>query len=92
MTTTEQTADLRTAGFTPTGQPWVGEPAPAPTPRRRVQGLQIKALPTLPNAAQWLGGAATLAGVYLQWGWAVTLIVGGLGAAVLGMLKEGGKI
>lgn len=63
-----------------------------PQPRPRVRGLAIRSLPTWPNAMQWAGGGAALAGVYLAWGLAVTLIVGGLGAAVLGMLKEGGKI
>jgi hypothetical protein len=61
-------------------------------PLRRARGLRITAVPGAAAAAQWLGGVAALLGVYLQWGAAVTLILGGAAAVVLGMLREGGKI
>jgi hypothetical protein len=61
-------------------------------PRRRVRGFQIRALPSVPLVAQLGGGAAALAGVYLAWGTAIALIVGGVAAVALGALREGGKI
>jgi hypothetical protein len=60
--------------------------------RRRVRGLRIKALPSWPLLSQVGGGAAVLGGVFLLWGVAVTLIVGGVAAIALGTLREGGKI
>lgn len=61
-------------------------------PRRRVRGLRMPVLPSGPLAAQVGGAAATLGGVYLAWGVAVTLIVGGVAAVVLGALREAGKV
>ena len=66
--------------------------APAKAKRTRVRGLRITALPSWPLLAQAGGGISTLSGVYLQFGLAVTLIVGGISAVVLGTLREGGKI
>lgn len=61
-------------------------------PRRRVRGLRIKAVPSWPLLSQAGGGLAVLGGVFLLWGVAVTLIVGGVAAIALGTLREGGKI
>lgn len=59
---------------------------------RRVKGLRFTSLPTWPLAFQVVGAAAVLGGVYLKWGSAITLIVGGVVAVAVGMLREGGKI
>lgn len=66
------------------------EVASAPLPR--VRGLRIRALPSVPLVGQLAGGTAALVGVYLEWGSAIALIVGGVAALALGMLREGGKI
>jgi hypothetical protein len=63
-----------------------------PAKRARVRGLRMPALPSWPLLAQLVGGASTLGGVYLQFGTGVTMIVGGLAATALGMLRESGKI
>lgn len=70
----------------PTEQPEAAKPRP------RIRGLAIRSLPTFPNAMQWVCGLAAVAGVYLQWGPNVTLIVGGVAGVVLAALKEGGKL
>ncbi len=67
-------------------------PAEAPAPRRRMRGLRLSVLPSLPLTAQVLGGVAALGGTYLKLGLSITLIVGGVAVAVLGMLREAGKI
>lgn len=64
-------------------------PQPA---RRRIPGLRMPALPSWPLLAQLGGGAAALTGVGLLWGLAVTLIIGGAAAVLLGALREAGKI
>jgi hypothetical protein len=61
-------------------------------PRRRVHGLRFPVLPTGALMAQVSGAAASLSGVYLQFGIAATLIAGGVAAVVLGALKEAGKV
>jgi len=61
-------------------------------PRRRIRGLRITAVPTFANFMQLAGAAATLVGVDLKWGSAITLVVGGVVAVAVGMLREGGKI
>jgi hypothetical protein len=72
---------------------WVGAEADTQRPpRRRVRGLRLPAVPSWPLLAQLGGGISTLAGVYLQWGPAITLITGGVAAAVVGMLREAGRI
>lgn len=63
-----------------------------PVVRRRVRGLRISALPSWPLVAQVGGAGTTLAGTYLAWGLAATLILAGVSAVVLGALREGGKI
>lgn len=60
--------------------------------RTRVRGLRMPALPSWPLLAQLAGGASSLAGIYLQFGTGVTMIVGGIAATALGMLRESGKI
>jgi hypothetical protein len=61
-------------------------------PRPRVRGLRMPALPSWPLVAQVAGGLSALGGVYLEWGTAVTLIVGGVTSVVIGALREAGKI
>lgn len=61
-------------------------------PRRRLRGLRPAALPRPLDAVQWLGGAFALLGVYLQWGGAATLMIGGVAAVVIAVLVEGGKL
>lgn len=61
-------------------------------PRPRVRGLRMPALPSWPLVAQVAGGLSALGGVYLEWGSAVTLIVGGVTSVVIGALREAGKI
>jgi hypothetical protein len=58
----------------------------------RIRALRWPVLPTLPALSQLAGGASALVGVYLQWGWAVTLIVGGVASVALGALREAKKI
>lgn len=60
--------------------------------RRRIPGLRMPALPSGPLLAQVCGGVGALGGVYLQWGGAITMIVGGVAAVVLGALREAGKV
>lgn len=69
----------------------VTPPAAAVT-RKRVRGLRLATVPSLPLLAQLAGAASALGGVYLQFGTGITMIVGGVLAAGLGMLREGGKI
>jgi hypothetical protein len=73
---------------------WDGatQAVPIVKPRPRVRGLRMPALPSWPLLAQVAGGASALGGVYLEWGTAITLIVGGVLSAGLGMLREAGKI
>jgi hypothetical protein len=66
---------------------------PAPTvERRQIRGLRMPALPSWPLLSQIGGGTAVLSGVFLLFGVAVTLIIGGAAAIALGALREGGKI
>lgn len=65
----------------------VREPAP-----RRVRGLRFPVLPSGAWLAQVGGGASTLLGAYMWRGLAATLIIGGIAAVVLGMLREAKKI
>jgi hypothetical protein len=62
------------------------------SPPRIVRGFRFPVLPSGTLLAQISGGVALLAGTFLQFGGAVTLIVGGAGAALLGALKESGRI
>lgn len=72
---------------------WLDEQLrPADPPRRRVRGLRFPVLPSGAWLAQAGGGAATLLGAYLAFGIAVTLIIGGVAAVVLGALREAGKV
>jgi hypothetical protein len=74
----------------------IGDTQPLRTVRRapkpRIRGLSMPALPSWPLVAQVTGGIATLSGVYLEWGSAITLITGGVAAVVLGALRESGRI
>lgn len=63
----------------------------APDPRR-LRGLRFPVIPTGSWLAQVGGGVAALTGTYLQFGVAVTLMVGGLASVVLGALREAGKV
>jgi hypothetical protein len=72
---------------------FVNTPTPTATAaRKRVRGLRLSTVPSWPLLAQLAGGASALGGVYLQFGTGITMIVGGVLAAGLGMLREGGKI
>jgi hypothetical protein len=68
------------------------EPRRVRVAKPRVRGLSVPALPSWPRVAQVIGGVATLSGVYLEWGSAVTLITGGISAVIIGALREAGKI
>lgn len=63
----------------------------AARPRTRIAPLRFPALPAT-LLVQLGGGASALAGVYLAWGLAAVLIVGGVATVVLGALREAGKI
>jgi len=60
-------------------------------PRTRIAPLRFPAFPAT-LLVQLGGGAAALGGVYLAWGVAALLIVGGVAGVVLGALREAGKI
>jgi hypothetical protein len=64
-----------------------------PRVRERVRWQPLK-LPVIPVTliAQAGGGVAALGGVYMAFGTAVTLMVGGVASVVLGALREAGKI
>lgn len=68
--------------------PWAVRRVPKP----RIRGLALPALPSGALLAQLCGAVATEAGIYLAWGLAATLIAGGIAAAVLGALREAGKV
>jgi hypothetical protein len=68
------------------------DPVAPPVRRRRVRGLRLTAVPSTALTAQVLGGGAALAGVWLTWGASIALIAGGIAAAVLGALREAGKL
>jgi hypothetical protein len=68
------------------------EPEPPRPPRRRVRGLQVRAVPSWPLLAQLAGGVAALVGVYQEWGSPVALMVGGVAAVLVGALREAGKV
>jgi hypothetical protein len=61
-------------------------------PRRKLRGLRFPVIPTGAWLAQVGGGLAALVGCYLQFGLAVTLMVGGLASVTLGALREAGKV
>ena len=61
-------------------------------PRRRARGLRFPVLPSGALLTQIGGAVATGVGLYLAAGIAVTLIAGGIAAAVLGALREAGKV
>jgi hypothetical protein len=63
-----------------------------PRPVRRLRGLRTPVLPSGTWLAQVGGGLLVVAGTYLQFGLAVTLIVSGAACALLGALREAGKI
>lgn len=83
----DQPTEVFAGGLLPPGQPKVPK-----VKRRRVRGLRVTALPSWPLLAQAGGGISALSGVYLQFGGAVTLIVGGVVALALGTLREAGRI
>jgi hypothetical protein len=59
---------------------------------RRLRGLRMPVLPTGAWLSQVGGGITALVGSYLQFGVAVTLIIGGVAAVVVGALREAGKV
>lgn len=60
-------------------------------PRVKLRAFRFPAV-SATLLAQLGGGGAALTGVYMQWGTAVLLMVGGVAATVLGALREAGKI
>lgn len=60
--------------------------------RRQVRGLRITFVPAWSLIAQVLGAVAVLVGLYMLAGLAVTLIVAGAGAIVIGTLHEAGLL
>jgi len=79
-------ADTEVSWFDRTARP--AELAPRP----RIRGLRLPALPSWPLVAQVAGAVAALTGVYQEWGSAVALIAAGVAAALIGALREAGKI
>jgi hypothetical protein len=71
---------------------WATQVLPKVQPRRRVRGLAFPAIPSWPLLAQVGGSSAALAGVWMQWGTPIALVVGGVGAVLVGMLRESGRI
>ena len=70
-----------------------GEPVATELPKPRiVRGLRVPVLPSGPLLAQAGGAVALMAGMFLQFGSAVTLIVAGAAGAVLGALREAKRI
>lgn len=67
-------------------------PVPQVAARPLARGLRMPVLPSWPLLAQAGGALSALGGVYLEWGSAVTMIVGGIGAALIGALREAGKV
>lgn len=59
---------------------------------RRVRGLRMPVMPSGSWLAQVGGGAGALIGCYQVLGLGITMIIGGVAAVVLGMLREAGKI
>ena len=64
-----------------------GRPQP-----RRVQGLRMPVLPAGSWLAQVGGACAELTGTYMQFGAAVSLMVGGVASVIVGALREAGKV
>jgi hypothetical protein len=60
-------------------------------PRVKLRALRFPAVPAT-LLVQLGGGASALTGVYLAWGLAALLIVGGVATVVLGALREAGKV
>lgn len=69
---------------------WANAPTVA-RPRVRLRAFRLPAVPAT-LLAQLGGGGAALTGVYMQWGVAVLLMVGGVAATVLAALREADKI
>lgn len=71
---------------------WIDIDAVRARPARRVKGLRMPVLPSGSWLAQVGGGAGALFGCYQVLGLGITMIIGGVAAVVLGMLREAGKI
>jgi hypothetical protein len=69
---------------------WANAPT-AVRPRVQLRAFRFPAV-SATLLAQLGGGGAALTGVYMQWGTAVLLMVGGVAATMLGALREAGKI
>lgn len=92
MTAATKTAQINTVEANAMWTPELVEHEDLPLRRRRIRGLRLTAVPSGSLVAQVAGGAAVLYGVYGQWGVHVAAIVAGVGAALLGALREAGKI
>lgn len=85
--------EMTTTELNPSDTSWLnGQARPAEAPRRRLRGLRMPVIPSGTLLTQLGGGLATFTGVYLAAGLAITLIAAGVTAAVLGALREAGKI
>jgi hypothetical protein len=71
---------------------WLDEQLRPTPPRRRVRGLRMPVLPSGAWLAQVGGAVTALAGAYLQFGLAATLIAGGVASVAVGALREAGKV
>lgn len=61
-------------------------------PPRRLRALRMPVMLAPLAMLQLMFGVMALAGVYVQFGWGITLITGGVVGAVLSALREAGKI
>lgn len=68
------------------------DPAELKPEPRKLRGLRFPVIPTGSWLAQVGGGVAALSGVFMQFGGAAALMVGGIAAVVLGALREAGKV
>jgi hypothetical protein len=76
----------------PTPSDWASAGVAIPRPRRRLRGLALPVLPSWPLVAQVAGAVVAEVGVWQEWGRPVALIVGGVAAVAVGMLREAGRI
>lgn len=68
-----------------------GDPRPKPQ-RKKIRAFAPRAVPSGALLMQIFGALAALSGVYVLWGIAVTLIIGGVACLALGTLREAGKL
>lgn len=89
MSDVEQTAVMQP--HTPVYTSMNGDVAQNPPPKR-LRGLRMPVIPSVPFLAQVGGGGALAWGVFDRWGLNVLAILGGAAMVVLGALRESGRI